>query len=261
VAQDVIISEYTAVPWTASFVSGIVEAGEIIEALRDRIIGRVSLEKIKDYDGNVIVDINQEIHENWRARFSCRYRAGEDPVGADCESKRGVCVMCYGRNLAFGPSGRTRRSYWRHRAQSIGEPGTQLNDAYLPYRWYGVASFGTVPPRCQNYRNSPIHWTADGEVQDRRPGGDESPRLDRGGRRQEPERERYAVVYGAKLKVNEGDQVKLGDVLVEWDPYTFAILTEIGAPRSSRTCRKVSRSTRSGRSHRPVTSCGCRLTG
>jgi len=68
------------------------------------------------------------------------------------------------------------------------------------------------------------------------------------------ERERYAVVYGAKVKVNEGDPVTLGQVMVEWDPYTFAILTEIGARSSSRTCRKASRCTRGGRSHRSVTS-------
>jgi len=85
------------------FVSGIVEAGEIIEPLRDRIVGRVSLEKIKDYEGQVVVDVNHEITEDLAGSIQA---AGIERVKIrsvlTCESKRGVCVMCYGRNLASG---------------------------------------------------------------------------------------------------------------------------------------------------------------
>jgi DNA-directed RNA polymerase subunit beta' len=103
VAQDVIISEYDCGTVDGIYVAGIVEAGEVIEPLRDRIVGRVSLEKIKDYDGNVVVDINHEITEELAGSIQA---AGIERVKIrsvlTCESKRGVCVMCYGRNLASG---------------------------------------------------------------------------------------------------------------------------------------------------------------
>src|SRR5205823_6213338 len=127
VAQDVIISEYDCGTVDGIYVSGIVEAGEIIEPLRDRIVGRVSLEKIKDYDGNVVVDINQEITEELASSIQA---AGIERVKIrsvlTCESKRGVCVMCYGRNLASGRLVELGEATGVIAAQSIGEPGTQL---------------------------------------------------------------------------------------------------------------------------------------
>src|SRR6202020_2088951 len=104
-----------------------VEAGEIIEPLRDRIVGRVSLEKIKDYDGQVVVDVNQEITEDLAGAIQA---AGIERVKIrsvlTCESKRGVCVMCYGRNLATGRLVERGEAVGIISAQSIGEPGTQL---------------------------------------------------------------------------------------------------------------------------------------
>src|SRR5437868_7010839 len=98
VAQDVIISEYDCGTVDGIYVAGIVEAGEIIEPLRDRIVGRVSLEKIKDYEGAVIVDVNQDITEELANAIQA---AGIERVKIrsvlTCESKRGVCIMCYGR--------------------------------------------------------------------------------------------------------------------------------------------------------------------
>ena len=132
VAQDVIISEYDCGTVDGIYVQGIVEAGEIIEALRDRIIGRVSLEKIKDYDGNVIVDINNEITEELAISIQA---AGIERVKIrsvlTCESKRGVCVMCYGRNLASGRLVELGEATGVIAAQSIGEPGTQIGRAHV----------------------------------------------------------------------------------------------------------------------------------
>ncbi len=117
VAQDVIISEYDCGTVDGIYVAGIVEAGEVIEPLRDRIVGRVSLEKLKDYDGNVVVEINQEITEELAVTVQA---AGIERVKIrsvlTCESKRGVCVMCYGRNSGLGPPRRTRRSHRSHRS-------------------------------------------------------------------------------------------------------------------------------------------------
>ena len=105
----------------------IVESGEIIEPLRDRIIGRVSLEKIKDYEGKVIVEVNQEIDEDLASAIQA---AGIERVKIrsvlTCESKRGVCILCYGRNLASGKMVEMGEAVGVIAAQSIGEPGTQL---------------------------------------------------------------------------------------------------------------------------------------
>src|SRR6202166_4666508 len=103
------------------------EFAETIEPLRDRIVGRVALEDQKDYEGNVIVGVNQEITEELAAAIQ---PAGIERVKIrsvlTCESKRGVCVACYGRNLATGRLVERGEAVGVIAAQSIGEPGTQL---------------------------------------------------------------------------------------------------------------------------------------
>ncbi|HKR38894.1 MAG TPA: DNA-directed RNA polymerase subunit beta', partial [Paraburkholderia sp.] len=229
VAQDVIISEYDCGTVDGIYVQGIVEAGEIIEPLRDRIVGRVSLEKIKDYDGNVIVDINQEITEDLAGAIQA---AGIERVKIrsvlTCESKRGVCVMCYGRNLASGRLVELGEATGVIAAQSIGEPGTQLT--MRTFHIGGTASRVSEQSRLDAKNNGVVRFIGLQTVKAKsgnlvvmnRQGSIAV--VDEKGR----ERERYSVVYGAKLLVNEGDPVTLGQVMVEWDPYTFAILTEIG---------------------------------
>src|SRR5881296_2752145 len=127
VAQDVIISEADCGTVDGIYVGSIVESGEIIEPLRDRIVGRVSLEKIKDYEGHVIVEINQEITEDLASAIQ---EAGIERVKIrsvlTCESRRGACVRCYGRNLATGKLVEIGEAVGVIAAQSIGEPGTQL---------------------------------------------------------------------------------------------------------------------------------------
>jgi len=95
--------------------------------LRDRVVGRVSLEKIKDYEGDVIVEINQEISEELANAIQS---AGIERVKIrsvlTCESRRGVCARCYGRNLASGRTVELGEAVGVIAAQSIGEPGTQL---------------------------------------------------------------------------------------------------------------------------------------
>jgi DNA-directed RNA polymerase subunit beta' len=127
VAQDVIISEYDCGTADGIFVEPIIEAGVEVEPLRDRVVGRVSLEKIKDYEGNVIVEINQEITEELANSIQA---AGIERVKIrsvlTCESRRGACVHCYGRNLATGRTVEMGEAVGVIAAQSIGEPGTQL---------------------------------------------------------------------------------------------------------------------------------------
>ena len=127
VAQDVIVSENDCGTTEGIYVEPIIESGEIIEPLRDRIVGRVALEDQKDYEGNLIVGVNQEITEDLAAAIQA---AGIERVKIrsvlTCESKRGVCVACYGRNLATGRLVERGEAVGVIAAQSIGEPGTQL---------------------------------------------------------------------------------------------------------------------------------------
>src|SRR5690349_9292451 len=229
VAQDVIVSEQDCGTLDGIYVGSIVESGEIIEPMRDRIVGRVSLEKIKDYEGNVIVDVNGEITEELAGSIQA---AGIERVKIrsvlTCESKRGVCVMCYGRNLASGRLVELGEATGVIAAQSIGEPGTQLT--MRTFHIGGTASRVSEQSRLDAKNTGTVRFINVQTVKSK--AGDlvvmnrqgSIAVVDEKGR----EREHYSVVYGAKVKVNEGDQVQLGQVMVEWDPYTFAILTEIG---------------------------------
>src|SRR5207245_5732156 len=109
------------------FVEPIVEAGVEVEPLRDRVVGRVSLDKIRDFEGNVIVEVDQEISEELANSIQA---AGIERVRIrsvlTCESRRGVCALCYGRNLASGRMVELGDAVGVIGAQSIGEPGTQL---------------------------------------------------------------------------------------------------------------------------------------
>src|SRR5450432_36618 len=127
VAQDVIITEDDCGTTDGIYVEPIFESGEIIESLRDRIVGRVALEDQLDYEGNVIVKVSEEITEDLAAAIQA---AGIERVKIrsvlTCESKRGVCQLCYGRNLATGRMVERGEAVGIISAQSIGEPGTQL---------------------------------------------------------------------------------------------------------------------------------------
>src|SRR5690348_3885329 len=127
VAQDVIINERDCGTSDGIYVEPIIEAGVEVEPLRDRIVGRVSLDKIKDFEGSIIVDINQEITEELANQVQA---AGIERVRIrsvlTCESRRGVCALCYGRNLASGRMVELGEAVGVIAAQSIGEPGTQL---------------------------------------------------------------------------------------------------------------------------------------
>ncbi len=229
VAQDVIVSEFDCGTVDGIYVEPIVEAGEVVEPLRDRIVGRVSLEQIKDYEGNVIVDVNQEINEDLAAAIQA---AGIERVKIrsvlTCESRRGVCVRCYGRNLATGRLVERGEAVGVIAAQSIGEPGTQLT--MRTFHIGGTASRiseqSTLEARSSGFlkfQNLRTVTNRDGHFVVMNRNGS-LVIADEKGR----ERERHSVVYGAQIKSADGAPVKLGESIVEWDPYTFSILTEVG---------------------------------
>jgi DNA-directed RNA polymerase subunit beta' len=228
VAQDVIISEHDCGTVEGIYVTPIIEAGETIEPLRDRIIGRVSLEKLKDFEGKLIVDINDEIDED---KASAVQAAGIERVKIrsvlTCESKRGCCILCYGRNLGSGKMVEMGEAVGVIAAQSIGEPGTQLT--MRTFHIGGTASRVQDASHLEAKNAGKIHFINLVTVRSKEGGLVAFNRngsiaiIDAKGR----EKERYAIVYGAKLRVEDGQEVKLGDVIGEWDPYTFSILTEI----------------------------------
>ncbi len=229
VAQDVIINEFDCGTADGIYVEPILEAGVEVEPLRDRVIGRVSLEKIKDYEGNVIVDVNQEITEELANTIQA---AGIERVNIrsvlTCESRRGVCARCYGRNLATGRFVEMGEAVGVIAAQSIGEPGTQLT--MRTFHIGGTATRVTEQSKVEA-RNSGFVKFIDLKVVEGR--GKALIAMNRSGLiavvdEKNREKERHHVVYGARLRVEDGQPVTLGQIMCEWDPYTFSILTETG---------------------------------
>jgi DNA-directed RNA polymerase subunit beta' len=229
VAQDVVIRENDCGTLDGIEVESLVEGGEIIESMKERILGRVALEEIRDpFSSEVIVKGNEEIDETLADRIE---DIGIDKVKIrsvlSCKSKRGVCALCYGRDLARGRLVNVGEAIGIIAAQSIGEPGTQLTmrtfhiggtasrraeQTTLECRIDGRVKFINLKS-VKNREGNLIVMNRNGEIAV----------LDESGR----ERRRYSVIYGAKLKVKEGQKVKEGEILAEWDPYSIPVLTEV----------------------------------
>jgi DNA-directed RNA polymerase subunit beta' len=229
VAQDVIVSEYDCGTLKGILAEAIIRNGEEVESLRDRIIGRTALEDIVDpVDGTVIVEANQEIDEDLAQKVQLSgLKSVKIRSVLTCQTRRGVCVKCYGRNLATGKTVEIGEAIGIIAAQSIGEPGTQLTmrtfhvggTAQLEHETKHIASVdGTI-----KYSDDlKLIVNPDGEKIAVRRQADLMI-VDQRGR----EIARYQIVYGAHVKVEDGQQVREGDVLAIWDPYTFSILTEV----------------------------------
>ncbi len=229
VAQDAIITEQDCGTFDGILVSSLTEGGEVIEHLGDRILGRTALEDVLDpLTGDVLVEANQAIDETLVEKIEA---AGIERLRIrsvlTCQSRRGICATCYGRDLARGHLVNLGEAVGVIAAQSIGEPGTQLTmrtfhiggtasrraeQTSLESRFDGVMRYinlNTVVDKLGHH----VVMNRNGEVAV----------VDETGR----ERERYGVVYGARLRIAPEGAVKTGDLLAEWDPYTMPILTEI----------------------------------
>ncbi len=227
VAQDVIITENDCGKNDGIFVEALVESGEIREPLRDRIVGRVAAEEIRDYEGEAVVAASQEITEDLANAIES---AGIERVKIrsvlTCETERGVCQLCYGRNLATGRLVERGEAVGIVAAQSIGEPGTQLT--MRTFHVGGTATRVGEESRQTAKSDGFAKYVGINAVKDKSGAQISMNRngivavVDSKGR----ERERYQVMYGAKLHVADGDEVARSKVLVEWDPFTFSILTE-----------------------------------
>src|SRR5512132_733087 len=228
VSQDVIVSEYDC--GTVKYIDAIplVEGGDIIQSLRDRILGRVTAEDVRDpLSGEIIVQATSEINEELSQKIE---DSGLERVrirsGLTCDTKRGICVMCYGRNLGTGRLAELGEAVGIIAAQSIGEPGTQLT--MRTFHIGGTASRVAEASKHEaksagvvKYHNLRTVVNRDGDLVATNRNGEITVADERG-----RERERYPVVYGAKIKVKAEQKVKARTVLVEWDPFTNPILTE-----------------------------------
>ena len=229
VAQDVIVTEDDCGNRVGIDVEASVESGDIRESLADRTVGRVAADDVRGSGDRIIVAANREITAELAKEIE---QAGIERVRVrsvlTCETCRGVCRLCYGRDLATGRLVERGEAVGIIAAQVIGERGTQatmrtsqVDETALSVREQSrqtAKSDGTV-----QYIDESIS-----AVDDRHGNRIAINRngilavLDFSGR----ERERYAVPYGAKLLVAEGGQVRCGDSLLEWDPYTSSILTQ-----------------------------------
>ncbi len=230
VAQDVIINEPDCGTIDGIHVSAIMEGGEILEALRDRIVGRVSQEDIYDpMTGDVLIEVGSDITEELANAIQ---GAGIERVKIrsvlTCETRRGVCIACYGRNLASGRQVEIGEAVGVIAAQSIGEPGTQLT--MRTFHYGGTASRVSEQSKHQAKNPGTVRFlnvsTVDAKSGDLIVVNRNGKLLitDSKGR----EKERYALAYGSRLHVQEGQEVETGTELVEWDPFTSSILSEIG---------------------------------
>jgi DNA-directed RNA polymerase beta' subunit len=230
VAQDVIIYEDDCGTTDGIIVTSLVEGGEIIQPLEERILGRIAVEDIKDpMTREGIIKRNQEIDEEITQKI---IDAGIDRIKIrsvlTCQSKFGVCTKCYGRDLGRGETVEKGEAVGIIAAQSIGEPGTQLT--MRTFHIGGTASKIVEQTILESKNSGTIKFINISTVKNR--GGllvvmnrnGNIAVVDSKGR----EKEKYSIVYGAKLMVHNGQKVEIGQKLVEWDPYSTPIITELG---------------------------------
>ena len=228
VAQDCIIVEDDCETLDGIPVRALIEGGEIIDRLSDRILGRVALEDIYDADEELLVSANEEINEDAARQVEM---SGMDELkirsALTCESKRGVCALCYGRDLARGKMVANGEAIGIIAAQSIGEPGTQLT--MRTFHIGGAASRFIEQSNIQSKHNGKVKFQGLAMVKKR---DGRMVAMNRNGflvvvDENNREREKYQITYGATLMVKEGEKIKEGQRLAEWDPYNIPILTEV----------------------------------
>ncbi len=228
VSQDMVVMEQDCGTTEGVWVSALIEGGEIIEKIGDRILGRVILEDIVDpVNNHVVGKAGREVTEGLVQDIE---RAGIDRVKIrsvlTCRSKNGTCQFCYGRDLSRGSLVNIGETVGVIAAQSIGEPGTQLTmrtfhvggtasrrveQATVEAKAKGLVKFHNLVS-VKNRAGGMTVMNRQAEISILTPEGREI--------------EKYPIVYGAKLLVKEGDSVVGGAKLAEWDPYSVPILTE-----------------------------------
>jgi DNA-directed RNA polymerase subunit beta' len=228
VAQDCVIVEVDCGTSEGLTMRPIIEGGDLIDPLSERIVGRTAAEDVLDpQSGNVIVKNGELIDED---KVEAIDAAGIDAVKIrsvlTCESKGGACAKCYGRDLARGTDVNIGEAVGVIAAQSIGEPGTQLT--MRTFHIGGAAQRGAEQSSVESSIDGTLSISNDNLVHDsnNRPvvmaRNTELVLRDEQGR----ERARHRVPYGARLSVADGEAVTRGQRIAEWDPYTIPIISE-----------------------------------
>jgi len=230
VAQDVVITEVDCGTTEGLIMTPIVEGGDVVEPLKDRVLGRVVAEDVflPGNDEDPIVTRNTLLDEAWVAKLE---DAGVQTIKVrstiSCESAFGVCGRCYGRDLARGHLVNIGEAVGVIAAQSIGEPGTQLT--MRTFHIGGAASRAAAVDNITVKTTGSVKFSnlksvehANGSLVAVSRSGEISV-LDAHGR----ERERYKLPYGATITSKDGDAIKAGQTVANWDPHNHPIVSEV----------------------------------
>jgi DNA-directed RNA polymerase subunit beta' len=228
-AHDLIVTEEDCHTLLGIELAALKEGEEIIESLGDRVLGRVALEDVYDpVTGDLIVAANQLIDEEEAEKIEMsNVTSAKIRSVLTCESRRGVCTFCYGKNLATGKLVNVGEAVGVIAAQSIGEPGTQLT--LRTFHVGGTASriveqskiAAKVAGRARFERLRQVERPEGSKVVLSR--NAELVIVDEEGR----DRIKYSVPYGASLLIADGQELAQGDVIYEWDPYSEPILADV----------------------------------
>ncbi|MEJ2789932.1 MULTISPECIES: DNA-directed RNA polymerase subunit beta' [unclassified Pseudoxanthomonas] len=230
VAQDVVITEVDCGTSEGLMMTPIVEGGDVVEPLRDRVLGRIVAEDVflPGNDEDPIVTRNTLLDEAWVQKLEdAGVQALKVRSTITCESDFGVCAHCYGRDLARGHIVNIGEAVGVIAAQSIGEPGTQLT--MRTFHIGGAASRAAAVDNITvkttgsiKFNNLKFVEHANGSLVAVSRSGELSV-LDGHGR----ERERYKLPYGATINVKDGDQITAGQAVANWDPHNHPIVSEV----------------------------------
>ena len=230
VAQDATIIEKDCETLDGILMEALLEGGEVIQRVGDRILGRVALEDVVDpFNGEILVEANEEITEE---KVNLIEQAGIDRVMIrsvlTCQARRGVCSSCYGRDLGRGHMVNMGEAVGIIAAQSIGEPGTQLTMRTFHIGGTASRSVEQAEVRCQHggivqFQNMHYVQNIAGTMIVMNRNAAVSI-IGAQGR----ERERYQINYGAQIFVKEGSEIEPDTLIANWDPYTIPIVSEIG---------------------------------
>lgn len=229
VGQDLVVVEHDCGTSNGITMAPIIEGGDVVEPLAERVLGRVAAKDILDpRTQEVIIPAGTLLDERYVKLLE---RHGIEQVRVrsviTCETRYGVCAKCYGRDLGRGHLVSVGEAVGVIAAQSIGEPGTQLT--MRTFHIGGAASRSAAISSIEVKSSGTIRLTnlktvrnKEGKLVAVSRSGEVSV-IDEYGR----ERERYKIPYGAVLSVEDGSRVKMGDVVANWDPHTHPVITEV----------------------------------
>ncbi|WP_415889533.1 DNA-directed RNA polymerase subunit beta' [Neptuniibacter sp. SY11_33] len=233
VAQDVVITEHDCGTEEGLVMVPLIEGGDVVVALGDRVLGRTVAVDVLDPQGvEVLIEAGTLIDEAWKHRLENdeKYSSIDEIIvrsAITCRTRHGICASCYGRDLGRGHLVNPGEAVGVIAAQSIGEPGTQLT--MRTFHIGGAASRAAAVDSIQVKNGGEIRLhnlkfveRPDGALVATSRSG-ELGVTDEHGR----ERERYKLPYGSVIKVKDGSSVEAGDIVANWDPHTHPIISEV----------------------------------